>query len=198
MTPSVKRTFAGACARQWELVKKDERKRAAAGVFLRFNYYLSFIFLLRFNYYRRLDLLAKSIMYKERWHFPSTWVGWSMTCWTVPLLLHLVLCMKYGAGLHLPHSAHLMAAIANSTLLRQPLMSPRGAIFRRGSVWKMRPQRLQENLANISVGWEGSEMEKAYWDQSSACSAAQASNTPRPTWCQRKAPRWRRQPPHDR
>lgn len=61
-----------------------------------------------------------------------------------------------------------MTAIANSTLLRQPLMSPIGAIIPRGSVWEMRLQRQQENLTDISVGGEGSEMEKAYWDQSSS------------------------------
>lgn len=89
------------------------------------------------------------------WKFPSTWVGWSMTCWIVPLMLHLVLCMKYSTGLRLPHGEHLMAAIANSTLLRQPLMSPLGAIILRGSVWEMRLQRRQENLTDISVGGKG-------------------------------------------
>lgn len=72
-------------------------------------------------------------------------VGWSVTCWIVPLMLHLVLCMKYGAGMRLPHGEHLIAAIANGTLLWQPLTSPLGAITLRGSVWEMRLQRQQKN-----------------------------------------------------
>lgn len=77
-----------------------------------------------------------------------------MTCWIVPLILHLVLCMKYGTGLRLPHGEHLMVAIANSTLLQQPLMSPLRAIIPCGSVWEMRLQRRQ-NLTDISVGGKG-------------------------------------------
>lgn len=83
-------------------------------------------------------------------------VGWSVTCRIVPLMLHLVLCMKYGAGLRLPHGEHLIAAITNGTLLRQPpYVSPRS----NHSAWVcLRDETsaaTEKSDISVGVGWGG-------------------------------------------